>query len=47
MEVPQKVKKQNYPMIQQLHYYLPKDIKITDSKGYMHPDVYNNIINNS
>ena len=27
--------------------YLPKGYKNTDSKGYMHPDVYNSIINNS
>ena len=27
--------------------YLPKGYKNTDSKGYMHPDVYSSIINNS
>ena len=35
-------------MIQQLHpRYLPKEYKNTNSKGYMHPDVYSSIIYNS
>ena len=47
LEVPQKVKKYNYPKIQKLHYYLPKGYKNADLKWYMHPNVYSNIINNS
>ena len=27
--------------------YLPKGYKNTDSKGYIHPNVYSNIINNN
>ena len=48
MEVPQKVK--NRTTLQSSNYtarYLPKEYKNTDSKGYMHPNVYSSIINNS
>ena len=34
-------------MIQQSHYYLPKEYKNTNSKGYMHLCVYCSIIYNS
>ena len=47
-EVPQKVK--NTTTLQSSNCtarYLPKEYKNTDLKGYMHPDVYSNIINNT
>ena len=34
-------------MIQQVPYYLPKEYKNTNSKEYMHPDIYSSIIYNS
>ena len=35
-------------MIQQLHYLVfTQGYKNTDSRGYMHPNVYSSIINNS
>ena len=48
MEFPQKVK--NRTTLQSSNgttMYLPKGYKNTDSKGYMHPDVYRSSINNS
>ena len=48
MEVPQKVK--NRATLWSGNFsirYLPKEYKNTNSKGYMHPDVYSSIIYNS
>ena len=48
IEVPQKVK--NRIILRPSNCttkYLPKGYKTTDSKGYMHSDVYSSIINNS
>ena len=34
-------------MNQQSHYYSLKEYKNANSEGYMHPDAYSTIINNS
>ena len=48
MESPQRVK--NRSTLRSTNcttWYLPKEYRNTDSKGYTHPDVYSSIINNS
>ena len=48
MEVPQNVKMEQNPQSSNFTTrYLPKEYKNTDLKGYMHPNVYSSIINNS
>ena len=48
MEVPQKTKNiTTLPSSNCTTKYLHKGYKNTDSKGYMHPNVYRRIINNS
>ena len=48
MEIPQRV--QSITTLWSSNHtigYLPKEYKSTNSKGYMHPNVYSNIIYNS
>ena len=48
MEVPQKVKNGTTLIFcNGSTGYLPKGYKNTDSKGYIHHDIYSNIINNN
>ena len=45
MEVPQKVKNRTTPQSSScITRYLPKEYKNTNSRGYMHPDIYSSII---
>ena len=48
VEVPQKIKNRStLGPSNCTTRYLPKGYRNTDSKGYMHPDIYSSIINNS
>ena len=47
IDIPQKVKNKTLQSSNCTTSYLLKGYKNTDSKGYMHPDVYSSIINNS